>query len=214
MQKYQKKKLKELEKLDKVKIGYARTSTLEQNLGMEIQLDSLKECDIIFSEKQSGGKDDRQEFNKAITLAKELAKMNKQVNFCVYKMDRLGRKTSTLLKTIEDLKECGVEFVSVKENIDTTTPTGVLMYQLLGIFSEFELNNIRQRTKEGLRQAKENGVVLGKPALTENKKQQIIKLYQLNSITISEIAKRLNISESSVYKTVRESGIKRRKLTK
>ena len=113
MQKYQKKKLKELEKLDKVKIGYARTSTLEQNLGMEIQLDSLKECDIIFSEKQSGGKDDRQEFNKAITLAKELAKMNKQVHFCVYKMDRLGRKTSTLLKTIEDLKECGVEFVSV-----------------------------------------------------------------------------------------------------
>ena len=74
--------------------------------------------------------------------------------------------------------------------------------------------NIRQRTKEGLRRAKENGVVLGKPALTENKKQQIIKLYQLNSITISEIAKRLNISESSVYKTVRESGIKRRKLTK
>ena len=140
MQKYQKKKLKELEKLDKVKIGYARTSTLEQNLGMEIQLDSLKECDIIFSEKQSGGKDDRQEFNKAITLAKELAKMNKQVHFCVYKMDRLGIKTSTLLKTIEDLKECGVEFVSVKENIDTTTPTGVLMYQLLGIFSEFELN--------------------------------------------------------------------------
>ena len=140
--------------------------------------------------------------------------MNKQVHFCVYKMDRLGRKTSTLLKTIEDLKECGVEFVSVKENIDTTTPTGVLMYQLLGIFSEFELNNIRQRTKEGLRRAKENGVVLGKPALTENKKQQIIKLYQLNSITISEIAKRLNISESSVYKTVRESGIKRRKLTK
>jgi DNA invertase Pin-like site-specific DNA recombinase len=85
---------------------------------------------------------------------------------------------------------------------------------VLGYVAEIELDNIRFRTKEGLRKAKENGAILGKPALPEKKKRQILDLYQLNSMPVKTIAKRLRVSESSIYKTVKESGIKRRKLVK
>lgn len=207
------KQLIDLGNLSSVNIGYARVSSLDdrQKFGLSVQTEALGVCDALFREKQSGSDDARPELAKAISLAKQLASDGKQVTFHVYKMDRLSRKTSTLLKIVEGLKEAGVEFVSVKENIDTSTPTGVLMYQLLGIFAEFELNNLKQRTREGLQKARENGVVLGKPALSEKKKHEIIKLYQLNSLPVKTIAKRLKISESSVYKTVKESGVKRRK---
>lgn len=211
MKKQKKKQIKKLERLNSIKIGYARVSTLDQNLGFSVQLDSLNNCHIIFSEKQSGDNDLRPELSQAINLAELLARDGKQVSFCVYKMDRLSRKTSTLLKIVEELKEADIEFVSIKENIDTSTPTGILMYQLLGIFAEFELNNIKQRTREGLQKARENGVKLGKPALAKKKKQQIIELYQLNSIPVKTIAQRLKVSESSIYKTLRDSQVKRRK---
>ena len=216
MEKLKKKKVKSEESKKVVSIAYLRVSSVDnrQQLGLAVQADALKQCDYIFSEKQSGSDDLRPQLAKAISLAKQLANQGKQVTFCVYKMDRLSRRTSTILKIIEELKDCNIEFVSIKEDIDTSTPTGVLMYQLLGIFAEFELNNLRQRTKEGLRKAKENGVILGKPALTDRKKQKILDLYQLNSMPIKTIAKRLNISESSIYKTVRENGVKRRKNAK
>lgn len=216
MEKLKKKKVKNEESKKVVSIAYLRVSSVDnrQQLGLAVQADALKHCDYIFSEKQSGSDDLRPQLAKAISLAKQLASQGKQVTFCVYKMDRLSRRTSTLLKIIEELKDCNIEFVSIKEDIDTSTPTGVLMYQLLGIFAEFELNNLRQRTKEGLRKAKENGAILGKPALTDRKKQKILDLYQLNSLPVKTIAKRLNVSESSIYKTVRESGVKRRKNAK
>lgn len=213
MIRYQNMKFKDLEKLDVVKVGYARVSSLDdrQKLGLSIQTEALKDCNVLFKEKKSGSDDDRPQLDKAIKLTKQLASDGKQVMFCVYKMDRLSRKTSTLLKIVEELKEANIEFVSIKENIDTSTPTGILMYQLLGIFAEFELNNIKQRTREGLQKARENGVRLGRPDLTEKKKQQILDLYQLNSMTVADISKRLNISESSIYKTLRDSQVKRRK---
>ena len=203
-------KVIELKHLNSVKIGYARTSTIEQNLGLEVQTEALVGCSVIFSEKQSGSNDNRAELGKAINLAKDLASCGKQVSFCVYKMDRLSRKTSTLLRLVEDLKEYGIEFVSIKENIDTATPTGILMYQLLGIFAEFELNNLRQRTREGLEQARKNGVVLGKPPIPMDKQEEIIRLYQMNSLPIKTIDKRLKLSESSIYKVARQHGLSRR----
>lgn len=204
-------KLKQLQELEEIRIGYARVSTLDrQQLSMEIQLEALKDCDIIFSEKQSGSKDNREEFVQAINFAKNLAVLHKQVFFYVYKMDRLGRKTSTLLQTIEELKDYNIEFVSIKENIDTSTPTGVLMYQLLGIFSEFELNNIRQRTIEGLAQAKKNGVKLGNQGIGKEKEARIFQLYQLNNLTIETIAKRVGVSPKTVYNIAKRHHLSRK----
>lgn len=98
-------KFKELEGLDSVKVGYARVSSLDdrQKLGLEVQTEALAGCSVIFSEKQSGSNDNRVELDKAINLAKDLASCGKQVSFCVYKMDRLSRKTSTLLKLVDNL---------------------------------------------------------------------------------------------------------------
>lgn len=207
-------KLKQLEALKEVRIGYARVSTLDrQQLGLEIQLDALKHCNILFAEKQSGSNDNRVELSQAIDLAKQLAYQDTKVSFCVYKMDRLGRKTSTLLRTIEELKESNIEFVSIKENIDTSTPTGVLMYQLLGIFSEFELNNLRQRTREGLAQAKKNGIQLGNKGLDDKIEANIVHLYQLNHLTVNEIAKKTKVSARTVYNVAKRNNLSRKSKT-
>lgn len=202
-----------LNQLEEIRIGYARVSSIDnrQKLGLAVQLEALKDCQMIFSEKQSGSNDKRSELMKSMKFAKELADCGKKVSFCVYKMDRLSRKTSTLLHLVEDLKEHKIEFVSVKENIDTSTPTGILMYQLLGIFAEFELNNIRQRTREGLEQARKNGVVLGKPPVSKKKQRDIIRLYNLDTLSIKQIAERLEVSESTIYKIAKQHGLSRRK---
>lgn len=212
MNRRMKKEINKLKDLNNINVGYARVSSLDdrQKLGLELQVAALSNCQVTYSEKQSGKDDERPELAKAIELAKELRKLNKKVSFCVYKMDRLSRKTSTLLKIVEELKEDGIEFVSVKENIDTATPTGILMYQLLGIFAEFELNNLRQRTREGLEQARRNGVVLGKPPIPDKLQRKIVSLYKNNSIPVKQIAEQLNVSESTVYKAARQHGISRR----
>ncbi|WP_339101670.1 recombinase family protein [Candidatus Enterococcus clewellii] len=215
MEKQLRKKIKELKKLDKVKIGYARVSTLDQNLGFSVQLDSLKDCDIIFSEKQSGDNDNRPELTNAISLAKQLSGQNKLVTLQIYKLDRLARIMLTLANIIDELNQHNIKLISLQENIETDSLTGRLLCLVLGYVAEIELdNNIRFRTKEELRKANENVAILGKSALPDKKKRQILELYQLNSIPVRTIAKRLKVSESSIYKTVKDSGIKRRKLVK
>jgi DNA invertase Pin-like site-specific DNA recombinase len=201
---------------EQIRIGYARVSSIDdrQKLGLEVQKEALKHCDQLFFEKQSGSDDHRQAFQQSIQLAKDLSLQGKQVVYCVYKMDRLGRKTSTLLQVIEELQEYKIEFVSIKENIDTTTPSGILMYQMLSIMAEFELNNLRQRTKEGLAQAKANGKKLGNQGLPEEKKEKILELYQFNNLSIREIAKRAEVSEKTVYNVAKRHNMSRRRLKK
>ncbi|ALS01303.1 resolvase [Enterococcus silesiacus] len=213
MEKQQKKKVKKLEKLEEVKIGYIRVSSLDdrQRLSVEIQTEALASCHILFTEKQSGSNNARPILYQTLELAKYLSSKNKHVSLYIYKLDRLTRSMSKLGSLIDELNQHNIKLVSLQENIETDSLTGRLLCLVLGYVAEIELDNIRFRTKEGLRKARENGVKLGKPALTEKKKQQIIDLYQLNSMPVSTIAKRLNISESSIYKTLRNSQVKRRK---
>lgn len=214
MEKHQKKKAKELGNLEKVKIGYARVSLLDdrQKLGFSVQMEALQNCDVIYSEKKSGSNDsDRPELAKAIKLEKELTSQGKQVSLYIYKLDRLTRSMSKLGTLIDEFNQHNIKLVSLQEKIETDSLTGRLLCLVLGYVAEIELDNIRFRTKEGLRKAKENGATLGKPALPEKKKQQILDLYQLNSMPVRTIARRLKVSESSIYKTLRDSQVKRRK---
>lgn len=84
------------------------------------------------------------------------------------------------------------------------------MYQLLGIFAEFELTNLRQRTRAGLKQVKKNGVVLVRLPIPMDKQEEIIRLYQMNGLPIENIAKRLKLSESSIYRVARHLVLSRR----
>lgn len=196
-----------------IRIGYVRVSTAEdrQKLGYEAQKRILTDNNIsaIYSEKMSGRKDDRPQFKKALNKAKLLAKKGYKVTFVVVKLDRLSRKMSSLLNILEDLKVNNIAFKSIKDDIDTSTPAGILMMQLLAMFSEFEVNTLRERTREGLRQAKLDGKTLGRPGLDEKLKNKIAKLYCDPDIDVKAVAKRCNVSERSVYRIAKERNLSR-----
>jgi DNA invertase Pin-like site-specific DNA recombinase len=138
-------------------IGYARVSTDGQDLTR--QTEALKEagCNVIFEEKISGGKEQRPELDK---MLKEL-----KAGDCVViqKLDRLGRSLSHLLKLIEGFKRDGIQFKSLTDNFDTTTSQGIFIFQIMAAVAELERSMIRERTKDGLRVKKSQGVTLGRP---------------------------------------------------
>jgi len=122
-----------------ISVGYARVSTKEdkQELGMTLQLRALrkKRCEFIFHEKESGTKDDRQELKDALQVAKFLSDKGYKVKFIVYKLDRLARHLVRAAEVIGQLQEYGIKFVSLREDIDTSTPVGTMQYQMLAMFS-------------------------------------------------------------------------------
>lgn len=198
-----------------VKVGYARVSTTDkQVLGLELQIRALKNnhCDRVFSEEVSGSKDDREQMNLAIEFAREVQLNGKQALFYIYKLDRLGRHTSKAIQTIEDLNSYGIPVISIKEQFDTSTAVGILQYQMLATFAEFELNNIRQRTKDGLQQAKLNGKRLGRPKTDPNIKSQVVRLYTNSNLTVKQIAERCGISCSNAYNILALTKVKRRRI--
>lgn len=213
MEKLKKKhQFKNLEELDKVKIGYARVSSLDdrQKLGFEVQKETLKNCNIIFSEKQSGDNDNRPELAKAIELAKQLSLSGKSVTLQIYKLDRLTRKMLTLANIIDELNQHNIKLISLQENIETDSLTGRLLCLVLGYVAEIELDNIRIRTKDGLRKAKENGVKLGNPGLPKDKEKEILRLYQFNDLSIATIAKRTGVSDKTIYNVAKRHNLSRR----
>ncbi len=196
-----------------VKIGYARVSSIDdrQKLGLEVQKEALKDCDVLFSEKQSGDNDNRPQFKKALRLAKKLANEGKDVTFCIYKLDRLTRKMFTLASIIEELNQHQIKLISLHENLETGSLTGKLLCLVLGYVAEIELENIRFRTKEGLKKAKESGIKLGNKGLADEVEQQIIELYQENDLLVREIANQCSVSEATIYNVAKRNGLSRKK---
>ncbi len=203
--------LENLEFQKEIRIGYARVSSQDerQKLGLEIQLEALKDCDIIFTDKQSGKSNTRKEFLKAVELAKKAAQ-EKQVMFCIYKLDRLSRRMITLANLIEEFNRHDIKLVSLQENIETDSLTGRLLCIVLGYVAEIELENIRFRTKEGLKQARSNGKKLGNPGISKELEHNILYLYQLNELTVNEIAKKANVSDKTVYNVAKRNNLSRR----
>ncbi|MCD2256825.1 recombinase family protein [Lactobacillus sp. CC-MHH1034] len=195
------------------KIGYIRVSSADdrQKLGLEVQRHALEalEVDEIFEDKSSGRNDDRAAFKQAIQRAKILSCAGHEVVFVVYKLDRLARKTSTLLLTYETLLKYNIRLKSLKEEIDTSTPTGILLFQMIAIFSEFEVNNLRMLTKEGLAQAKADGKLLGRPKIDATIKTRVLELYQYPNLRLKDIARECGISTKSVYNIAKAAGLQR-----
>ena len=196
--------------LQEIKIGYARVSSTDnrQELGLEVQKEALKSCDILFIEKESGSQDNRVQLLKALKLAKEFKRINKQVSLVVYKLDRLTRKMFTLVNILDDLTIHDIQLISLKENIATDSLTGKLLVVILGYVAEMELEAIRSRTKDGLRKAKERGVKLGNKGISKTKEKEVIQLYQQSNLTIKEISQTSNISTSTLYNILKRNNIK------
>ena len=180
-----------------MKIGYARVSTKDQNLDLQIDALTKYECDEIFQEKISSGKE-RPE------LLKVLKYLRTGDIFVVWRMDRIGRSLVELLNIINDLNKRNISFVSIMDNIDTTSSMGKFQLSIFGAFSEYEKNLISERTRAGLEAAKKKGVVGGRPkGLTEEilKKAKLVeKLYSLGELTIVEVCKNQKISRATFYR--------------
>jgi DNA invertase Pin-like site-specific DNA recombinase len=179
-------------------IGYARVSTMDQSLNM--QLDSMEEygCDEIFQEKMSGAKDDRPELMQALRI------LRAGDTFVVYKLDRLARSTKRLIEIADILKEKEVEFVSIQDKIDTGTAAGKAMFGMLSVLAEFERDIIRERTMAGLKAARARGRKGGRPKVNQQKLNQAMAMYHSKRLTVKEIQEATGISSATLYRALRE----------
>ena len=140
-----------------MKIGYARVSTEDQNLDMQIDAPKEAKCDHIYEEKMSGKINDRPALEKALNF------MRKGDTLVVWKLDRLGRSLRHLIEVINNLMDGGMYFMSLQENIDTTSTSGKLIFHIFAALAEFEREIISERTKAGLKAAKSRGRYGGRP---------------------------------------------------
>jgi DNA invertase Pin-like site-specific DNA recombinase len=182
-----------------MKIGYARVSTHDQNL--DLQIDALKKygCDKIYEEKMSGKNNkDRP------VLLDCLANIRTGDTLVFWRLDRLGRGMKELLMIVNDLQAKGVSIVSLTESIDTTTPTGSLVFHLFASLAEFERNTITERTKAGLAAARTRGRTGGRPTkLTEKDITMIRQLMTDPKNTADEVAEKFKVSRSTIYKSIK-----------
>ncbi|MDF2612554.1 MAG: hypothetical protein K0S71_340 [Clostridia bacterium] len=185
------------------KIGYARVSTIDQKLGRQTEILNKFEVDKIYFEKVSGGKTNRPEFNK---MMNELSQGDIVV---VAELTRLSRSTSQLIAVCEEFKKREVQLISLKENIDTTTPSGRLMFGMLAVLAQFEREIIVERTKEGLAIAKQKGVRMGRPPVNNDRMDLAVELWASGRYTVSEITRKTGVTKAPLYRE-----INRRELTR
>jgi DNA invertase Pin-like site-specific DNA recombinase len=184
-----------------MKIGYVRVSKQEQHEGL--QIDALKEagCEKWFVDKITGSKAERKGLSEA------LAYLRPGDTFVVWKLDRAGRSLPYLIELLKGLQGRGIEFVSITEQIDTTTPGGKLNFHLMGALAEFERDLIRERTNAGLAAAKARGRVGGRPRkLKTNGKVALARqMFAAQSHLLPEICAALGISRATLYRYVKEA---------
>ena len=186
--------------------GYARVSTLDQNLDMQIQALKKYECDEIITEKKSGTTFER-------PLLQELLKtLRKDDVLVVYKMDRISRSTKHMLSISDKLKDKGVKFVSIKDHIDTTSPMGEFFFTVTTALSQLERDILSMRVKDGIDAAKERGVKCGrqKGMTLENKRKCayaydiITKLKKNDKTSIAQILRDQGIARNTYYRYLSE----------
>ncbi len=184
-----------------MKIGYVRVSKQEQHEAL--QIDALKEagCEKWFVDKITGSKVERKALDEA------LAYLRPGDTFVVWKLDRAGRSLTHLIELLKGLKERGIEFISLTEQIDTTTPGGKLIFHLMGALAEFERDLIRERTNAGLAAARARGRVGGRPRKlkTTGKVALARRMFADQSHSIPEICAALGISRATLYRYVKKT---------
>jgi len=184
-----------------MKIGYVRVSKQEQHEAL--QIDALKEagCDKWFMDKMTRSKAERKGLDEA------LAYVRPGDTFIVWKLDRAGRSLTHLIELLKGLQERGIEFISLTEQIDTTTPGGKLIFHLMGALAEFERDLIRERTNAGLAAARARGRIGGRPRKlkTNGKVALAQRMFTDQSHFLPEICAALGISRATLYRYVKEA---------
>ena len=206
--------MKKITKQDQEKgsivIGYARVSSTDnrQELGLEVQKEALSFCNKLYIEKESGGNQERPQLQQALKLAKKCAESGIETSFVVYKLDRLTRKMLHLSTILSELTNHGIRLQSIHEQIETDSLTGKFFCLMLGYVAEWELQAISDRTKDGLRKAKERGVKLGHKGISTSKEKQVIDFYLETDLSVREIANQVQISTATIYSVFRRNNIR------
>jgi DNA invertase Pin-like site-specific DNA recombinase len=186
------------------KIGYARVSSTGQSL--EVQLDKLTaygctEADgVIFQEKKSGTNTENRAELKAC-----LKHIRKGDTLVITKLDRLARSMLDLGKIAEHINKRGVDLVVLDQQIDTTTPTGKLLFNMLGSIAEFENDIRRERQADGIAKALTNGVKFGAKAKLTDKQLLEMKQKRADGVMIKDLMKDYCLSKASIYRLLGES---------
>lgn len=187
----------DVEKRAPMAIGYARVSTEDQNLDSQTRALKLHGCDHIVTDKISGSKRDRPGLARVL---KELAEGDTLV---VWKIDRLGRSLQHLIQIVDELGRRGVHFVSLTNNIDTTTPQGRFVFHLMGALAEMEREQIRERTRAGLAAARAKGNVGGRPnAVTPEKLARARDLIDAGGLGVAAAAKAIGVGRTTLYRAL------------
>lgn len=190
-----------MQKSNKVAI-YVRVSTNEQSTQLQL-IDLQKYVEVrgweaysIYEDHATGTNDRRPNLKR---LLEDARKRKFDIVLC-WKLDRFFRSLKDLVNTLQYLTDCGVQFISLKDNIDLSTATGRLMVHILAAFGEFEASLIKERVVAGLRNARSKGVRLGRP----RKQCPVDKILELKQqgISIRDIAKELNLSRGTVYRVI------------
>ena len=182
-----------------MKIGYARVSTADQSL--DRQLDNLKAagCEKIYQEKMTGTKAQRPELDRMLDALRE------GDTLVIDSFSRLSRSTKDLLEMVECLTSLGVNIVSLKEQLDTTSATGRMMLTMLSALSQFERDLIAERTMDGLKAARARGRKGGRPPVGNARtKATAMALYGANTMTNKEIADQVGVSTATLSRWIAE----------
>lgn len=176
-----------------MKIGYARVSTTDQNPALQLTALQREGCEKLFTDQASGTSRKRPEWDKCLKW------LHAGDVLVVWKLDQLGRSLRDLITLLDDLKGQGVKFKSLTESIDTQTPTGRAMWQMVGVLADLERSLIQERTEAGREAAKRRGVKLGcKPKLSPQQIAHARKLVE-NGESPTQVAQLLQGARSTLY---------------
>src|ERR1039457_4965010 len=179
-----------------MKYGYARVSTEDQNAALQLAALNRANCDRIFQEKLSG------KTTKRPALLRCLKTVEHGDTLIVWKLDRLGRSLRDLIAMLDDLRTRDVKFQSLTEAIDTTTPTGRAMWQMIGVLAELERSLIIERTRAGMKEARRRGVKFGrKKKLSPAQVANARKLIDAGE-RVEDVAALWNVGRTTLYRAL------------
>ena len=188
---------------DTMRVGYVRCSTIEQNEARQLKMMEEQKAEKLFIDKASGKNTDRRAFKEmmAFVWAGDMV--------IVESISRIARNTRDLLSIVSELTEKQVEFISLKENIDTTTPQGRFMLTVFGALAELERENILERQREGIEIAKSEGKYKGRKPLEVDEAQfkDACRRWRAGEITATAAMQEVGLKPNTFYRRVKEMGL-------
>ncbi|MDO9712597.1 recombinase family protein [Paracraurococcus sp. LOR1-02] len=178
-------------------VGYARVSTADQDLALQLDALAAAGCTKVFEDRASGARADRPGLRAALDYLRDGDVL------VTWKLDRLGRSLPHLIETVAALERRGVGFRSLTEVIDTTTPGGRLVFHLFAALGQFERDLIRERTRAGLAAAAARGQTGGRRPVVNEEKLRRAREHITRGLTVREAAARLKVGKTALYEALK-----------